>query len=73
MPSDCQCSVACAVEVREIVKVINNKEATKKLSKLEKEVKTLKSQNSELKFRLERATVNKDQLIKKIKSKLNSI
>ena len=48
MPSDCQCSTP-RIEYVDKIKVLNNKEATRKIARLEEQVKTLKSENSVLK------------------------
>ena len=73
MPSDCQCSGACTTEIKTVTKVLNNKEASKRLEKLEREVKVLKSSNSTLKSQLSRAKTSKKTLVKKLKDRLDSI
>lgn len=73
MPSDCQCSTACDVQTKYVEKVLNNKQATEKLKKLEIEVRNLKTENNRLKTRLNKATVNKNTIIKKLKQQLDEI
>lgn len=73
MPSDCQCSSACHTETREITKVINSKEGTKRIARLERELEKLVEENSDLRRRLRKSTVNKKHLIDKIKSGLDTI
>jgi len=70
MPSDCQCSTACTQIVEKKV-VLNNKEATKKLRRLEDEVESLKRENATLKRKLTRATVNKKKLVSDLKRQLD--
>ena len=65
MPSDCQCS-SSSVEVR----VIDNKEATKRLKKLEEENKQLRSDNSYLKTSLKKASKSKGLIIEELKQVL---
>jgi len=69
MPSDCQCSTACDCGV--VTKVINNKEATKRLKRLEKEVEDLKEENIDLKRRLKRANINKKKIVNDLKNRLD--
>ena len=73
MPSDCQCSTACDVQTKyvHVEKVLNNKQATEKLKKLENEVKSLKMKNNRLKIKLNKATVNKNTIVKKLKRQLD--
>lgn len=73
MPSDCQCSTACDVQTKYVHKVLNNKQATEKLKKLEIEVKNLKMKNNILKIKLNRATVNKNTIVKKLKQQLDKV
>lgn len=73
MPSDCQCSTAYDVQIKYVDKVLNNKQATEKLKKLENEVKNLKTKNNRLKTRLNKITVNKHIIIKKLKQQLDEI
>lgn len=73
MPSDCQCSTC--IETRTIIKekVLNNKQATKKIELLKEEVEKLKSSNKSLKRRLHRAATNKETIVKDLKSKLDNM
>ena len=71
MPSDCQCSTACDVRVE--TKVLNNKQATRKLKELEAEVTALEEENQTLKRRLRKARVSKKSLVKKLKNHLDGI
>jgi hypothetical protein len=75
MPSDCQCSCYREPEtiIKVVKKVITNKEAADKISRLEKEVSKLVSENRDLKRRLKTATVNKKRLIDEVKAKLDGI
>lgn len=72
MPSDCQCSTPQEIIVERKV-VLNNKQATARLRKLEKEVKALRRENSGLKTRLTKATAKKADIIKSLKSHLNRV
>jgi len=69
MPSDCQCATAC--ETKTVTKVLNNKQATARLRKLEREVKDLKKENSGLKARLTKATAKKRSIVKSLKNHLD--
>ena len=71
MPSDCQCSTAC--ETRIVTKVLNNKQATRRLERLEKEVKKLRSENVTLKTKLSKASVKKKDLVSKLKKQLDRV
>lgn len=71
MPSDCQCSAP--VETITVEKVINNKQATRKILRLEEEVEVLKYENTSLKRRLRKASTNKEKILKDLKSKLDKI
>ena len=73
MPSDCQCSSCTQTEVRTVTKVLNNKQASVRLKRLEEEVKQLKASNSTLKSQLSRAKTSKKTLVKKLKDRLDSI
>lgn len=73
MPSDCQCSTPCGVQTKYVEKVLNNKQATEKLKKLEIEIKNLKMENNRLKIRLNKATVNKNIIVKKLKQQLDKV
>ena len=74
MPSgDCQqCSTPNEVIVTKM-KVINNKEATRRLRKLEAEVEELKASNSSLKYRLTKATKKKKDIVKELTKHLNGV
>jgi len=69
MPSDCQCSSAC--ETRIVTKVLNNKEATRRLERLEREVSELRQQNSLLNQKLKKANVSKKKIIADLKKHLD--
>jgi septal ring factor EnvC (AmiA/AmiB activator) len=71
MPSDCQCSTACETIIKERKVVLNNKEATRMLRQLEKEVKDLTEENASLKRQLRRASVDKNKVIKNLKDHLD--
>jgi len=71
MPSDCQCSTAC--ETRIVTKVLNNKQATRRLERLEKEVKKLRLENVTLKTKLSKASVKKKDLVSKLKKQLDRV
>ncbi len=73
MPSDCQCSSACSTETITVEKVLNNKQATRKLRRLEEEVAILKDENTGLKRRLRKASINKEKILKDLKSNLDRI
>ena len=73
MPSDCMCSSACACETRVVEKVIGSKEAGAKIRRLEKEVEELKRNNASLKRKLEKASANKREIVKKLKKKLDEV
>jgi len=72
VPSDCQCSSACHTEVRTEVKVLNNKQATTRIQRLEREVEKLVSENSHLKRRLRKAKISKKGIIEDLKAQLDS-
>lgn len=71
MPSDCQCSNACACETKIIKEVLNDREATRKLRQLEREVKTLREENRNIKARLKKKAISKKSLVKKLKDQLD--
>ncbi len=71
MPSDCQCSTHTEPVVVE--KVLNNKQATRKMRRLEEEVEILKYENSSLKQRLRKASINKEKILKELRSKLDRL
>lgn len=75
MPSDCQCSSACdCTVVKEKVKVLNNKQATKKLQNLEKEVERLTELNEELSRKLrQRTSTTKRKLIETLRDSLDKL
>lgn len=73
MPSDCQCSAACHTEIRTEVKVLNNKQATTRIKRLEREVKELIRKNSHLRQRLGRAEIKREKIVSDLKSQLDSI
>ncbi len=73
MPSDCQCSTSVETKTVTVEKVIGNKRATRKILRLEEEVEILKDENVRLKRRLQKATVNKEGILKELKSKLDKI
>lgn len=70
MPSDCQCS-ACVTE--RLVEVIGNKEASKRIRDLEREVAKMRAENVSLKSDLEKATVNKKKLVNRLKKQLDNM
>ena len=72
MPSDCQCSTACTQIVEKKV-VLGSKEATRKLRKLEADVERLKSENTTLKRKLKRASVNKKDIVARLKKQLDKV
>ncbi|HEC66271.1 hypothetical protein LCGC14_1339200 [marine sediment metagenome] len=72
MPSDCQCSTS-SVETITVEKVLNNKQATRKLRRLEREVEALENENTGLKRRLRKASINKEKILKDLRSKLDKI
>lgn len=72
MPSDCQCGSACDCTIVK-KEVIGNKEATRRLKKLEDEVKELKSENRQLKAKLEKKTKTRGQIIKELKRHLDNV
>lgn len=69
MPSDCQCS--SSVVIREVV--LNDREATLRLQRLEKEVKRLRIENARLDKDLKRASKTKEEILKELKGKLDTI
>jgi hypothetical protein len=71
MPSDCQCSNACQTEYIERKVVLGNKEATRKLRKLEREVEELKAQNSLLRRELKTAKISKKKIVGDLKRHLD--
>lgn len=71
MPSDCQCSTACETVIK--TKVISNREATRRLKRLEDEVANLKGENIRLKTRLKRTDISKKEIIADLKNHLNKI
>ena len=71
MPSDCQCS--SSVEVVERTKVIGNKEATRRLRKLEVENEKLKAENARLKRLANKKAATKEALVKKLKRQLDNL
>lgn len=73
MPSDCQCSSPVeTITVEKIVeKVIGNKQATRKILRLEEEVEALKNKNAGLKRRLRKATIHKKEVLKDLRSQLD--
>lgn len=73
MPSDCQCSSPVeTITVEKIVeKVIGNKQATRKILRLEEEVEALKNKNAGLKRRLRKATIHKEEVLKDLRSQLD--
>jgi len=71
MPSDCQCSSACETKI--VTKVLNSKEATRKLERLEREVKKLRDDNANLERKLKRASVNKKKIVAELKKQLERI
>ncbi len=73
MPSDCQCSSACSTETITVEKVIGNKQATRKILRLEEEVEILKYKNSSLRQRLRKASINKEKILKELRSKLDRL
>ena len=73
MPSDCQCSSACGVVEKEVVKVLNDKQATRRIRELEEEVERLLADNSLLSKKLRRESTSKKDLIKKLKDGLDRI
>jgi cell division protein FtsB len=75
MPSDCQCSTACDVRTvtKTVTKVINNKEATRRIKRLEKEVKALKDENAVLKSRAKNRLVSKKKIVSDLKKHLDRI
>jgi hypothetical protein len=72
MPSDCQCSTN-QVETRVVKEVLNNKQATARLRRLEKEVGALKEKNSRLEMRLRKANISKKKILSDLKSHLNKM
>lgn len=73
MPSDCQCSSACACDTIVKVKVIDDRKATELISKLEKELKELKEENSDLKLQVGRAKTSKNKLKEQLKKQIDSM
>ena len=71
MPSDCQCSTS--VEVVEKTRVIGSKEATRRLRKLEAEVKKLKRENARLRRLANEKEVTKKELVRKLKRQLDRL
>lgn len=71
MPSDCQCATACETKV--VTKVLNNREATKKLNALKEEVKRLKLENTKLASRLSKARISKREIISRLKKQLDKV
>jgi len=71
MPSDCQCSTH--VETKIVKEVLNNKEATRRLKRLEEEVAELKQKNASLTRRLRVAKVSKKQIVDDLKKKLSNL
>jgi hypothetical protein len=72
MPSDCQCSNACDCQTIVKTKVLNNKEATRKIARLEEEVALLKYENDRLK-RASKRRLPKKELVNKLKKMLDEI
>jgi hypothetical protein len=73
MPSDCQCATAVETRTVTIEKVLNNKQATRKMRRLEEEVAILRNENAGLKRRLQKASVSKERILKDLKSKLDRL
>lgn len=75
MPSDCQCSTACTrhTEVVKEVKVLNNKEATRKIKKLEKEVEELRMANARLATEAKKNKMTKKKLVDQLEKKLREL
>ena len=75
MPSDCQCSTACThhTEVVKEVKVLNNKEATRKIKKLEKEVEELRMENARLATEAKKNKMTKKKLVDQLEKKLREL
>ena len=73
MPSDCQCSAPCRTEVRTEVKVLNNKRATARIKRLEKELEELIKENASLRRRLRSAKVDRKKIISDLKSQLDRV
>lgn len=71
MPSDCDCSHH--TETITVEKVIGNKQATRKIQRLEEEVERLKYKNSSLRQRLQKASISKGKILKELKSKLDRL
>jgi len=72
MPSDCQCSTP-SVEYVDRIKVLNNKQATRKIARLEKEVEALRSENAILKRKARSKTLTKKKLVGDLKRHLDRI
>jgi len=53
--------------------VLGSKEATRKLRKLEADVERLKSENTTLKRKLKRASVNKKDIVARLKKQLDKV
>jgi cell shape-determining protein MreC len=73
MPSDCQCSTDIERVVERVTKVIGNKEATRRLRKLEEENEWLKSENARLKRLANKKAASKKDLIRRLKKQLDDI
>ncbi len=72
MPSDCQCSTP-RTEYVDRIKVLNNKDATRRIARLEEQVKALKSENAVLKRKANRKLKSKKQIISDLKKQLDRI
>ena len=70
MPSDCQCS-ACSTKI--VKEVLNNKDATKRLRRLEKEVEELREKNKQLERRLKKVSISKRDIVRDLKKHLDKV
>jgi hypothetical protein len=70
MPSDCQCSSPHEI-IREVV--LSDKEATRRLDRLEKEVEALRNENAILSRDLKGALKTREEMIEELRRKLNNL